>query len=131
MFAVPSCIIEAIWDQFQVLIPAVTDRHPLSCHRPRVADRVVFDKLVQVLVLGAAVRVGRGHHLLGHHHQTPTRRVDRRGDRHCPRLSAEALRGIAVPGGGTWSSGASAGASNSAIWPSATPQAPRTTAPSH
>ena len=54
MPAVPSRIIEPIWDQFQVLIPAVTDRHPLGCHRPRVADRVVFDKLVQVLVLGAA-----------------------------------------------------------------------------
>lgn len=54
MPAVPSCIIEPIWDQFHVLIPAVTDRHPLGCHRPRIPDRLVFDKLVQVLVLGAA-----------------------------------------------------------------------------
>ena len=54
MPAVPSCIIEPIWDQFQVLIPPVTDEHPLGCHRPRIPDRVVFDKLVQVLVLGAA-----------------------------------------------------------------------------
>ncbi|WP_235432402.1 IS5 family transposase [Nostocoides japonicum] len=30
------------------------DTHPLGCHRPRIADRIVFDKLVQVLVLGAA-----------------------------------------------------------------------------
>lgn len=28
------------------------DTHPLAFHRPRVSDRVVFDKLVQVLVLG-------------------------------------------------------------------------------
>ncbi len=54
MPAVPSCIIEPIWDQFQMLIPAVTDEHPLGCHRPRIPDRVVFDKLVQVLVPGAA-----------------------------------------------------------------------------
>lgn len=54
MPAVPSCIIEPIWDQFQMLIPAVADEHPLGCHRPRIPDRVVFDKLVQVLVLGAA-----------------------------------------------------------------------------
>ena len=54
MPAVPSCIIEPVWDQFQALIPAVADDHPLGCHRPRIADRVVFDKLVQVLVLGAA-----------------------------------------------------------------------------
>ena len=54
MPAVPSCIIKPIWDQFQVLIPPVTDEHPLGCHRPRIPDRVVFDKLVQVLVLGAA-----------------------------------------------------------------------------
>jgi len=37
-----------------VLIPPVIDEHPLGCHRPRVPDRVVFDKLIQVLVLGAA-----------------------------------------------------------------------------
>lgn len=54
MPAVPSCVIEPIWDQFQMLIPAVADEHPLGCHRPRIPDRVVFDKLVQVLVLGAA-----------------------------------------------------------------------------
>lgn len=28
--------------------------HPLGCHRPRIPDRIVFDKLIQVLVLGAA-----------------------------------------------------------------------------
>lgn len=30
------------------------DEHPLGCHRPRIPDRVVFDKLIQVLVLGAS-----------------------------------------------------------------------------
>jgi len=52
--AVPSSIIEPIWVQFEALIPPVVDEHPLGCHRPRIADRIVFDKLVQVLVLGAA-----------------------------------------------------------------------------
>jgi transposase len=52
--AVPSSIIEPIWRQFEALIPPIVDDHPLGCHRPRVADRVVFDKLVQVLVFGAA-----------------------------------------------------------------------------
>ncbi len=54
MPAVPSSVIDPIWDQFQALIPTVVDTHPYGGHRPRVADRVVFDKLVQVLVLGAA-----------------------------------------------------------------------------
>lgn len=54
MPAVPSSIIEPVWDQFEALIPPATDTHPLGCHRPRVPDRIVFDKLVQVLVLGAA-----------------------------------------------------------------------------
>ncbi|WP_426623674.1 IS5 family transposase [Leifsonia sp. McL0607] len=54
MPAVPSSIIDPIWHQFEALIPPVVDEHPLGCHRPRVPDRVVFDKLVQVLVLGAA-----------------------------------------------------------------------------
>jgi transposase len=31
-------------------------RHPLGCHRPRIADRVVFDKLIQVLVFGCGHR---------------------------------------------------------------------------
>ena len=53
MPAVPSFIIGPLWAQFAALIPPVEDSHPLGCHRPRVPDRVVFDKLVQVLVLGA------------------------------------------------------------------------------
>jgi transposase len=28
--------------------------HPLGCHRPRIPDRVVFEKLVQILVFGCA-----------------------------------------------------------------------------
>ena len=28
--------------------------HPLGCHRPRISDRVVFGKLVQILVFGCA-----------------------------------------------------------------------------
>jgi hypothetical protein len=52
--AVPSSIIGPLWAQFEALISPVEDSHPLECHRPRVPDRVVFDKLVQVLVLGAA-----------------------------------------------------------------------------
>jgi hypothetical protein len=30
--------------------------HPLGCHRPRIPDRIVFDKLIQVLVLGCGYR---------------------------------------------------------------------------
>ena len=54
MPAVPSSIIEPIWYQFQALVPEVVDTHPKGGHRPRIPDRVVFDKLIQVLVLGAA-----------------------------------------------------------------------------
>lgn len=54
MPAVPSWLIEPVWDQFQALIPPVVDTHPRGCHRPRIPDRVIFDKLVQVLVFGAA-----------------------------------------------------------------------------
>ncbi|WP_239452099.1 hypothetical protein [Frondihabitans sp. PAMC 28766] len=49
-----SFLIEPIWAQFEALIPPVIDDHPFGGHRPRIADRVVFDKLVQVLVLGTA-----------------------------------------------------------------------------
>jgi len=52
--AIPSCIIEPIWDQVAALLPPPSVDHPLGCHRPRIPDRVVFDKLVQVLVFGCA-----------------------------------------------------------------------------
>jgi transposase len=52
--AVPSWIIDPIRDQFQALIPPIADTHPLGCHNPRIPDRIMFDKLVQVLVFGAA-----------------------------------------------------------------------------
>lgn len=54
MPALPSSIIEPLWDQFAALIPEREVFHPLGCHRPRIPDRVVFDKLIQVLVLGAS-----------------------------------------------------------------------------
>ena len=53
MPALPSSLIEPLWDQFAALIPPRVDTHPLGCHRPRIGDRIVFDKLIQVLVLGA------------------------------------------------------------------------------
>jgi transposase len=52
--ALPSSVIEPVWDQFAALLPERIDTHPLGCHNPRIPDRVVFDKLIQVLVLGAA-----------------------------------------------------------------------------
>jgi transposase len=51
---VPSSIIDPIWDQFRALVPPREVRHPLGCHRARIPDRIVFDKLVQVLVFGSA-----------------------------------------------------------------------------
>ena len=53
--AVPRYIIEPIWEQFRALLPPRgADAHPLGCHRRRIPDRLVFDKLVQVLVFGCA-----------------------------------------------------------------------------
>ncbi len=54
MPAIQSSIIEPIWDQFAALLPAREVPHPLGCHRGRIPDRIVFDKLVQVLVFGCA-----------------------------------------------------------------------------
>jgi transposase len=54
MPAVPPYIIEPIWQQFAALLPEREVDHPLGCHRPRVPDRVVFEKLLQILVFGCA-----------------------------------------------------------------------------
>jgi len=52
--ALPPYIIEPVWQQFLALLPSRETSHPLGCHRPRIPDRVVFEKLVQVLVFGCA-----------------------------------------------------------------------------
>jgi Transposase DDE domain len=52
--ALPPYLIEPIFEQFEALVPERKTDHPLGCHRPRVPDRVVFEKLVQILVFGCA-----------------------------------------------------------------------------
>jgi hypothetical protein len=52
--ALPSYVIEPIWKQFSDLLPDREVDHPLGCHRSRVPDRTVFEKLVQILVFGCA-----------------------------------------------------------------------------
>jgi transposase len=52
--ALPPYLIEPIWQQFSALLPEREVHHPLGCHRPRIPDRVVFEKLIQVLVFGCA-----------------------------------------------------------------------------
>jgi transposase len=52
--AIQPYIIEPIFEQFVALLPEREVAHPLGCHRPRIPDRVVFEKLVQILVFGCA-----------------------------------------------------------------------------
>ena len=55
MPALQPYIIEPIFEQFEALLPERrTTNHPLGCHKPRIPDRVVFGKLVEVLVFGCA-----------------------------------------------------------------------------
>jgi transposase len=54
MPALAPYIVEPIWEQFCALLPERDVDHPLGCHRPRICDRVIFEKLVQILVFGCA-----------------------------------------------------------------------------
>jgi transposase len=57
--ALPSRLTDPLWDQFAALLPqqpAYAETHPLSCHCPRIKDRIIFDKLIQVLVFGCGYR---------------------------------------------------------------------------
>jgi transposase len=54
--ALPSSILEPLWVQVAALLPTRLDTHPLGCHRPRIPDRIVFDKLIQLLVFGCGYR---------------------------------------------------------------------------
>jgi len=54
--AVPSCLLEPLWDQFAALLPVrngYAESHPLGCHRRRVPDRTVFEYVVLALVHGS------------------------------------------------------------------------------
>jgi transposase len=52
--ALEPYLIEPIWVQFSSLLPERRTDHPLGCHRSRIPERVVFEKLVEVLVFGCA-----------------------------------------------------------------------------
>jgi transposase len=54
--AIPSSILEPLWDQMAALLPTRQVHHPLGCHRQRIPDRVIFDKLIQILVFGCGYR---------------------------------------------------------------------------
>ncbi|MFF6791705.1 IS5/IS1182 family transposase [Streptomyces filamentosus] len=52
MPVVPESILAPIRQEFLALLPDREDSHPLGCHRPRISDAVVFDRLVLALVSG-------------------------------------------------------------------------------
>src|SRR5436190_5615531 len=55
--AIPSWLLEPLWDQFAALLPdrpVYHPAHPLGCHKPRIADRIIFEKLIQVLRFGCS-----------------------------------------------------------------------------
>jgi hypothetical protein len=59
--AVPSSLLEPIWVEFEALLaehrggppPPFHPGHPLGCHRRRIGDRVVFERLIDALVHGS------------------------------------------------------------------------------
>lgn len=56
MPVLPVCLFEPLWDQFSALLPErprVSPTHPLGCHRPRIADRIVFEHVIAALVHGS------------------------------------------------------------------------------
>jgi transposase len=55
--AIPAWLIEPLWVQFSALLPPRPEfdpAHPLGVHRRRLDDRIVFDKLIQVLRFGCS-----------------------------------------------------------------------------
>lgn len=57
MPALPSWLAQPLWDQFAALVPdreTYVSTHPWGCHRRRIPDRIVFDKLLQVLRFGCS-----------------------------------------------------------------------------
>ena len=79
MPAIPSWLLEPLWDQFAALLPdrpVYHPSHPLGCHKPRIGDRIIFEKLIQVLRFGCSYVVDRRLLLRCHHDPEPPQRVD-------------------------------------------------------
>ena len=56
MPAVPAWLADSVWEQVAALLPPQPDSHPLGCHRPRIDDRIVFDKFVLMARFAASYR---------------------------------------------------------------------------
>ena len=57
MPVLPSWLTEPLWEQFAALLPVRPEYHPghpLGCHRRRIGDRIVFDKMLQLLRFGCS-----------------------------------------------------------------------------
>jgi transposase len=53
----PSWLTNPLWAQFAALLPErpmVDPTHPLGCHLRRISDRIIFDKLLQLLRFGCS-----------------------------------------------------------------------------
>ena len=60
-------LIEPIWEQFRALLPEREVNHPLGCHRPRIPDRIVFEKLVSGVGVRLRLLADRRRAVLGHY----------------------------------------------------------------
>jgi hypothetical protein len=48
--ALPWSILEPLWCRSRRRCPPARSPNPLGYHRPRIPDRIIFDKLTQLLV---------------------------------------------------------------------------------
>jgi hypothetical protein len=56
--ALPPYLIEPIFEQFLALLPDRVVHHPLGCHKPRIPDRVILEKVVLRFWCSVALIVG-------------------------------------------------------------------------
>jgi hypothetical protein len=82
--APPSHILEPLWFQVAALLPTGQVHCALGCHRPRIPNQLIFDKLVQVLVFGAPADEWAGVNLA----RLPAAISLRPGERERPRAAA-------------------------------------------
>ena len=109
-------LIEPLWDQFAALLPTrpvVDPADPLGYHRGRISDRVVFDKLVQMLRFGCSYEAIADTTCSGDHDPQPPQRVDRPGHL-CPTPSRSRWSPTTGSWAWCWGSSQSTGASHRA-----------------
>jgi hypothetical protein len=64
--ALSQYIIEPIWEQFRARLPKTKADHPLVCHKPRIPNRILFERYSAETSIRLCLRINCRRAMLGY-----------------------------------------------------------------